>query len=127
MATKRKEKDRESILENEIDRLNKVIKEKDKVINQKKRVIKQLKSEKNQAMDTFIDTEHYLREVTDGKPLSEIMNTIKNGKPLNKENEPCPTCGSRDLKTLIYTGFHIKSCSCGYRKKFNEEEEIGKP
>lgn len=127
MAGKRKEIDRETVLENENEKLKKIIRDKDKVISQKDRTIKQLKSEAKQAMDNFVGTEHYLREVTDGKPLSEVINTVKNGKPLSKEGEPCPKCGSKDVTILIYIGFHIKSCTCGYRKRINEEQEINKP
>jgi len=124
---KKKEITAETILEKEIENLNRTIRDKNKVIKQKDKVIKQLKGEAKQAMDVFVDSEHYLREVTDGKPLSEIMNTVKNKQPLRKGNEPCPKCGSKDIAILIYTGFHIKACDCGYRKKVNEEQEIENP
>ena len=127
IMARRKEKNVESALEMENERLKKTIRDKDKVIKQKDRTIRQLKSEAKTAMDGFSGTESFLREVTNGKPLSEVIKTVKRGDPLSDEIEPCPKCGSREIVTLIYTGFFIKTCLCGYRKRFNEEQEIEKP
>ena len=98
--------------EKKVDDLNKEVKRLNKVIREKDKTIRNLKSEKKQAMDRFIDSEVYLREVTNGRPLSEIMKTVKNGEPLGKNEYRCPKCNASDISVLIYTGFHIKICKC---------------
>lgn len=114
----KKAKSRTEILEEEIRKLKQTIRDRDKTI-------RQLKSQFKTVESAWDSTEIYLKEVTNGKPLSEVIKTIKRGKPLNKDNEPCPKCSSKDLQKILYTGFHIVICSCGYRKRIDEEQEIG--
>lgn len=123
MAKQRKFKDRESILEEQNEKLKESIKKKDRVIRQKNRTIRQLKSEVKTAVDAFLDTEYHYRDINDSKTLSESLKEAKEGKARNTK-ERCPKCGSDDLKTFKFTGFFIKSCKCGYRNKFDEEQHI---
>ena len=125
MARQKKFKDRESILENENESLKKQIKDKDRVIRQKDRTIKQLKGEVKTAVDAFLDTQDHYREFSDGKTLSEAIEDAKNGGA-SKRKEQCPKCGSHDITRMLFTGFHIKTCKCGYKSRIDEEQEITK-
>lgn len=113
----KKVKDRVEVLEKENSKLKKVIREKDKTI-------KQLKSESKTAEDSFRITESYLKEITKGKPLSEILDIVGKNLPLQDIDYPCPKCNSRDMKKILFTGFYIVSCECGYRKRVDEEQQI---
>lgn len=115
----KKNKDTVEILEETVKQLKKVIRDRDKTI-------KQLKSEVKTVQGAWKTTEIFLKEVTDGKPLSEIIKTVATGKPLSKSNGSCPKCGSKAMKKIIFIGFHIISCDCGYRTKIDEEQEINK-
>lgn len=113
----KKGKDRVEALEEEVRKLKATIRNK----NSK---IRQLKSEVRTARDAFVESEVYLKDVIDGKPLSEVLKEVSKGKRLNLDTEKCPDCGSIGMKKIIFTGFHIRSCQCGYRKKINEERQI---
>ena len=115
----KKGKDRVEILEEQVRKLKATIRTKDKTIRQLKSQVKTVES-------AWRTTEIYLTEVTNGKPLSEVLRTVESGRPLSKFDEPCPKCNSHDMKKIIFTGFHIISCDCGYRKKMDEEQEIRK-
>jgi len=115
----KKGKDRVEILEEENSKLKKAIRRKD-------RTIRQLKSEVQTAHQAFRQTETYLKEITNDRPLSEILKTVESGKPLSKIRKPCPKCGSGSMNKIIFTGFHVISCKCGYRNRVDEEQEISK-
>jgi len=115
----KKQKDKLEVLEDENSRLKKAIRRKD-------RTIKQLKSEVSTAQEAFRQTETYLKEITNDRPLSEILKNVESGKPLSKISDPCPKCGSANMKKIIFTGFHVISCKCGYRNRVDEEREIKK-
>jgi len=112
----KKEKDKTEILEKENAKLK-------KVLRGKERTIRQLKSEARTAEEAFRVTETYLKEITDDRPLSEILRTVEAGKPLSKVSDPCPKCNSINMKKIIFTGFHIISCHCGYRNRVDEERK----
>jgi predicted RNase H-like nuclease (RuvC/YqgF family) len=113
----RKAKGKIEVLEDENLKLKKAIRSKDKTI-------RQLKSEVETAKEAFRQTETYLKEITNDRPLSEIIKTVVEGKPLKKIKNTCPKCGSEEMKKIIYTGFHVISCKCGYRNRVDEEQEI---
>jgi len=113
----KKPKDRVEILEEQVKKLRKVIREKDKTI-------RQLKSNSTTFEAAWRKTEIYLKEITNGKPLSEVLRTVEAGKPLTNITDPCPDCGQHDMKKILFTGFHIITCECGYRKKVDEEQQI---
>jgi len=115
----KKGKDRVEILEEENSKLKKAIRRKD-------RTIRQLKSEVQTAHQAFRQTETYLKEITNDRPLSEILKTVESGKPLSKIRKSCPKCGSEGMNKIIFTGFHVISCKCGYRNRVDEEQEISK-
>jgi len=113
----KKPKDRVEILEDSIKKLQTIIRNKDKTI-------RQLKGAVSTAESAFRKTEIYLKEVTDGKPLSEVLRTVEAGKPLSKIGDACPDCGEHEMNKILFTGFHIVTCECGYRNKIDEEQEI---
>lgn len=115
----KKPKDRTDILEDENSKLKKTIRRRDKTI-------RQLRSDAKTAEEAFRRTETYLKEVTDGKPLSEILRTVESNKPLSPIKKSCPKCNSRDMKKIIFTGFYVISCKCGYRNRVDEKQEIEK-
>ncbi len=115
----KKPKDRIEVLEEQVQNLKKIIRNKDKTI-------KQLKSEINTAQSAWNKTEIYLKDVTNGKPLSEVLKNVESGKPLSLKEQPCPKCNYGDLKRILYTGFYIVTCSCGYRARVNEEQQLRK-
>ena len=67
-----------------------------------------------------------LKEVTNGKPLSEVIKTVEANRPLSPIDDACPQCGNHSMKKILFSGFHIISCECGYRNKIDEEQEITK-
>lgn len=115
----KKTEDRIELLEKRVRKLEGVIRDKDKTISK-------LKGQVNSAQSAFKTTEIYLKEITNGKPLSEVLKTVEAGKPLSNVDYECPKCNSHDMKKIIFTGFHIISCACGYRNKVDEEDEIKK-
>lgn len=115
----KKEKDRVEVLEEQVRKLKQTVRNRDKTI-------RQLKSQVKSVETAWHTTEIYLKEVTNGKPLSEVLKTVDAGRPLSKLNEPCPKCASRDLKKIIFSKFHIIVCDCGYRKQVDEEQEVRK-
>lgn len=121
---KKKFKDNESILEAENEKLKKIIKEKDRVIRQKDRTINQLKSEVKTAVDAFLETNNHYREIGESKTLSEAIDDANKGKA-TRINLKCPKCSS-NMKRLLFTGFYIESCKCGYKSRINEEDKITK-
>ena len=85
--------------------------------------IRNLSSENRTLKKAWYGTEDYLHEVTDGKPLSEVIKAAKDGSRLKKGHGPCPKCGVENLTKLLYSGFHIVICEnngCGYRERINE-------
>lgn len=115
----KKPKDRVEALEEEIQSLKKIIRNRDKTI-------RQLKSEIDTTHSAWSKTEFFLKEVTSGKPLSEVLENVESGRPLSLEQDSCPKCNLKFLKKMLYTGFHIVACSCGYRAKVNEEQQLRK-
>ena len=116
----RKSKDKLEILEEENAKLKKAMRRKD-------RTIRQLKSEVQTAQEAFRQTETYLKEITNDRPLSEILKNVEAGKPLSPVTDmQCPKCGSTALNRIVFTGCHIISCKCGYRNRVDEQEEVRK-
>lgn len=115
----KREKDRVEVLEEQVRKLKQTIRNRDKTIRQLKSQVKSVES-------AWHTTEIYLKEITNGKPLSEVIKTVEAGRPLSKLNELCPKCNSRDLVKILFNKFHIITCDCGYRKKVDEEREVGK-
>ena len=113
----KKPKDRLEILEEQVKKLQSIIRTKDKTIRQLKGAVKTAES-------AWKKTEIYLQEVTNGKPLSEVLRTVEAGRPLSKIGDACPDCGLHDMKKILFTGFHIVTCHCGYRNKVDEEQQI---
>jgi len=111
--------DRVEQLEEHIRKLKAAVRKKDKTI-------KQLKGQVASAQTAFKTTEVYLKEITNGKPLSEVIRTVESGKPLSKVDDECPQCHSHDMKKILFTGFYIISCTCGYRNKIDDKQEITK-
>lgn len=125
MAKQKRFKDRESILEEENEKLKKTIKDKDRVIRQKNRTIKQLKGEVRTAVDAFLDTQEHYSEISDSKTLSQAISEAKDGKAKKPRNEQCSKCSSHDVTKMKFTGFHINTCNkCGYKSRVDEEQEI---
>ena len=115
----KKTKDRVEILEEQIQKLKCTIRNRDKSI-------RQLKSQIKTTEAAWKKTEIYLQEVTNGKPISEVLRTVEADKPLSKVGEACPSCGANNMNKLLFTGFHIIVCECGYRNKVDEEQKIRK-
>tara|TARA_R100000951_G_C2604167_1_gene169103 strand:+ start:160 stop:516 length:357 start_codon:yes stop_codon:yes gene_type:complete len=113
----KKPKDRVEILEEQVKKLQSTLRSKDKTI-------RQLKTQVTTAESAFKKTEIYLKEVTNGKPLSEILKLAEEGKPFTPIGDVCPDCGSHSMKKILFTGFHIITCECGYRNKVDEEQQI---
>lgn len=113
----KKPKDRFGLLEEKVKKLNTTIRTKD-------RVIKQLKSQVQTVELAWKKTEMYLNEVTNGKPLSEVLKAVEAGRPLSKIGKACPNCGTHNMNKILFIGFYIITCDCGYRNKVDEEQEI---
>jgi hypothetical protein len=111
-------KDRADTLEDQVKKLKATLRKRDKTIVQ-------LKSEVKTVDRAWRKTETYLKEITNGKSLSEIIKTVEDGRPLSKTNIMCPECKILKVNKIIFTGFHIVNCKCGYRKRIDEEQEIG--
>lgn len=115
----KKQKDRTELLEERVKDLKRILRSKD-------RTIRQLKSEVKTAEDAFNVTEVFLKEVTDDRPMSEILRTVESNQPLSKLGDACPNCNQRSMKKILFTGFHIVSCECGYRTRVDEGRAITK-
>lgn len=115
----KKPRDRVEILEEQVKKLQNTIRGKNKTI-------RQLKSNSSTFEAAWRKTEIYLKEVTNGKPLHEVLKTVEEGKPLTVVKDDCPTCGQHNMNKILFTGFYIISCTCGYRNKIDEEQEIRK-
>ena len=109
-----------------IEALEEVVRKLKNTIKRRDKTIRQLRSEIKTIEQAWRTTEVYLKEITNGKPLSEVLETVEAGKPLSKLNDSCPKCNSNEMKKIIFTGFYIVSCSCGYRNKVDEERKIRK-
>lgn len=82
---------------------------------------KNLRSQNKTYRGAWNKTEDYLEEVTEGKPLSEILETARNNGKLKVGNGPCFACSRETVKKLVYSGFHINICeSCGHRERVDE-------
>ena len=93
------------------------------IIKNREKTIKKLKSEIKTMELAWKKTEIYLEEVTEGRPLSKVINTVSDDNPLQKHGQGCPKCMSKfTLKTIVYSKFHILVCECGYKEKINEEK-----
>jgi DNA-directed RNA polymerase subunit RPC12/RpoP len=97
----------------------------DKLINMVKKLQKQvseLKTQNTTLQKVFNKTEIFLKEVTEGISLNEILQHVKDGSPLRKVSDLCPHCNSKTLKKMVFQGFHVILCNqCGYREKINEK------
>ena len=113
----KKPKDRVEVLETLVKKLQ-------NTIRAKNTVIRNLKGQVCTAETAFKQTEMYLQEVTNGKPLSEVLKMAESGRFTSTIGEPCPKCGSHDMKKILFTGFYIITCECGYRNKVDEEQKI---
>lgn len=113
----KKPKDRVEVLEALVKKLQNTLRAKESVI-------KNLKGQVCTAETAFKRTEIYLQEVTNGKPLSEVLKNVEAGRFTSSIGDACPKCGLHDMKKILFTGFHIITCECGYRNKIDEEREI---
>ena len=102
----------------------------DKLINMVKKLEKKCQSldTKNTTLQrAFNKTEVFLREVTDSVSLLEMLEHVKEGRPLRRLTKQCPVCSDKKLKKLQFKGFYVVLCSnCNYRKKidiYDESEE----
>ena len=115
----KKTKDRVTVLEEQIKKLK-------ATIRSKNGTIRQLKSQVKTTKAAWEKSETYLSEVTNGKPLSEVLEAAEKGKPLSKTGKPCPDCGKNGVKKIIFEKFYVASCDCGYRNRINEERKMTK-
>lgn len=125
MARKGKQKD-DLLYKKDIDDLEKALDYIDKLkrrINKDRRKIRELTKEKNTLQRAWNGAEDYLEDVTDSKPLSELIETSKDSSRLRKTDKTCPRCEEETIKKLLFTTFHIILCEnnkCEYRERKNE-------
>ncbi len=81
----------------------------------------ELSSQVGTLKKTWYKTEDYLREITDGIPLKEILKNVEDKTPLQKINDKCPKCYQKKLKRIIFKDFYVISCyNCEYRDRIDE-------
>lgn len=82
--------------------------------------LKTLRTENKTLNQTWDKTEYFLDDLTNGKPLSDVIKAAQDGK-FSKENGPCPKCGRHTINKLVFPGFHIVVCEmCPYRARVDE-------
>jgi alanyl-tRNA synthetase len=82
---------------------------------------KQLKSKNHTLNKAWDETETYLEDITEGRPLKEIVKDVSEGK-LRKLRKECPSCSGKRVKKIQFSGFHVIVCEdCKYRKKIDEK------
>ena len=98
----------------------------DRLINMVKKLERKVRSLDTQAttlQKAFDKTEVFLREVTDSVSLLEILEHVRDGRPLRRLSRSCPECGDKRLKKLQFDGFYVVLCSsCDYRDKISTYE-----
>lgn len=117
-------KKRDDLLYREIknaeDALEYIQKLKNRIIGDSQKIAK-LKSENKTLRKAWNGSDDYLREVTDDRPLAEVLRDIKGKGRLSKLKDRCPKCSSADYKRTSYPKFHIDHCgNCTYRKRIDE-------
>jgi hypothetical protein len=100
MKTKRKDRIKE--LEDQVYKLNKVIKSKDKIIDNLQSRINSTKIRNKDA---------------------DILKIEKNDKISPIKDNKCPKC-SGETKKISGNGFSIITCKCGYRARISEKKTI---
>lgn len=90
-------------------------------LNSYKKEVKKLRSELRTSEKAWGETEDFLKNVTEGRSLKEVILDASSGK-LKKLENGCQKCKSGDIKILKYDSFRIIVCnSCGYKNKIEEK------
>jgi len=83
-----------------------------------------LKSQYKTMETAWGKTEEKYKEAVKDIPLKEIMDSVKNGNPLqvnSKNKDGCGKCGSKKLKKIVFDGFYVVKCDqCSYRNRVDD-------
>lgn len=95
------------------------------IVNKLDKKVKELSSKNTQLQRVFNKTEVFLKEITDSVSLMEILEHVREGRPLRRLSRSCPDCGDDKLKKLNFNGFYIVLCSkCTYRERVDVDGEL---
>jgi predicted RNase H-like nuclease (RuvC/YqgF family) len=91
-------------------------------LNNSKKEIKRLKSELKSYDAAWKETDVFLKNVMDGRPLKEVIRDVNDGKGLKKLETECNRCKSPNLNILKYSNFRIAVClECKHKEKIDEK------
>lgn len=109
-------------------------------IRQLKKTVKQQDAEIRTLQRAYNKTIEYIEETHSGKSVEEVIEIVngtkhketKKGQEKVDEQkklnvEKCPDCGKiegKEFSVMKFKNFTLKTCSCGYRKRFDTSEGI---
>lgn len=84
---------------------------------------RKLKSENKTLEAAWRKSEEFVRDVTVGRSVLEIIKDVNNGKLRKLENK-CGKCKSNNISILRYANFRIIVCQdCKFKEKIDGENE----
>lgn len=86
---------------------------------------KKLKHENKTMRMAWRKSEHFLKDVTDGRSVEEMIHAADIGR-LPKLESSCSKCQSPDISVIKFGNFRIVKCSalaCGHKEKINEPKQ----
>jgi len=90
-------------------------------VNSYKKEVKKLRSEIKTTEKAWNETEDFLKNITAGRSLKEVIKDAGSGSGLRKLENGCKNCQSSDITILKYPSFRIVVCStCGFKHKIEE-------
>jgi len=109
---------------NKDDQIEKILEENRRLktqLNNCKKEIKKLKSELRTSDKAWNQTEGFLKNVTEGRSLKEVIRDVNLGEGLSTLNNYCNKCGSITT-TVKFSSFRVLICpSCKSRQKIEEK------
>lgn len=107
--------------ENSMERLAEENKKLRAQVNSYKKEIKKLRSELKTSAKAWDETEDFLKNVTEGRSLKEVIKDVNLGKGLRKLDNSCVKCKSSNISTMKYPSFRILVCAdCEHKQKIEE-------
>jgi archaellum component FlaC len=90
-------------------------------VNSYKKEVKKLRSEIKTTEKAWGETEDFLKNITAGRSLKEVIKDAASGNGLKKLENVCRNCQSPDVAILKYPSFRILVCAkCGLKLKIEE-------
>lgn len=93
-------------------------------LNHAKNENHKLKTENKTIHAAWRKTEEFLKNVTDGRSVEEIIKDVNGGKGLRKLETACSSCKSTNISISKFSNFRIIVCAdCAHKEKVDESKE----